>query len=131
MNKAFLLGNLGKDPETKNLDSGQTLTKFPLATSRKYKNKDGEVVEDTTWHNIIVWGKLGDTCGKYLTKGRQVLVEGEIRTRSYEQEGVKKYTTEIVAQNVQFLGGGNKAGEAGGGGGISFDGDFDEGSLQD
>lgn len=118
------MGNLGKDPEVKNLESGQVLTKFPLATSRKFKNKEGELVEETTWHNVIVWGKQAENCGKFLKKGSPALLEGEIRVRSYDQDGVKKYMNEIVANNVKFLWAGGREGAGNGsGGGVGPEGD--------
>lgn len=105
MNKAILIGNLGKDPEVRFSGAGNAVCKFPLATSSAY-TKDGEKVEETTWHNIVVFGPQGETCGKYITKGRQVCVEGEIRNRSYEKDGETKYITEVVANRVEFLGSG-------------------------
>lgn len=112
MNKVLLLGNLTRDPEVKALPSGQSLAKFGLATNRRWKNKDGEKQEETTFHNIVVWGKQAENCGAYLAKGRQVLIEGEIKNGSYEKDGVKHYTTDIVASNVQFIGGGGGAAPA-------------------
>ena len=113
MNKVFLLGNLGKDPEVRHTGSGTAVCKFPLATTKKY-TKDGERQEQTAWHNVVVWGNQGENCGKYLTKGRQALVEGEIRTRSYDdKDGNKRYITEIHANNVTFIGGGNGGGASG------------------
>ena len=106
VNKAILLGNLGKDPESRVLSSGSTVCKFSLATSESYL-KDGERVETTEWHNIVVWGKQGEACSRYLQKGRPVYVEGRIQTRSWDDgaTGEKKYMTEIVASKVVFLGG--------------------------
>lgn len=110
MNKVFLFGNLGKDPEVRFTGTGTAVCKFPLATTKKYV-KDGEKQEQTEWFNVVVWGNQGENCGKYLTKGRQALVEGEIRTRSYDdKDGNKKYITEIHANNVTFIGGGNGGG---------------------
>jgi single-strand DNA-binding protein len=106
VNKVIILGRLGADPETKNISSGSTVTSFSLATSEAWKDKDGNKQERTEWHRVVVWGKLAEICGKYLAKGRQAFVEGRLQTRSWEdQQGVKKYTTEIVANNVQFVGG--------------------------
>lgn len=106
VNKAILVGNLGKDPEVSYLPSGQSVTKFSLATSRSYKDKNGELKDETEWHNIVAWGKLGEICAQYLAKGRQAYVEGRIQTRSWEgRDGNKRYTTEIIAENVQMLGG--------------------------
>jgi len=107
VNKAIIIGNLGRDPEVRFTSSGRAMAKFPVATSEKWKDQDGNPQERTDWHNIVVWGKQAETCGQYLSKGRQVYVEGSIRTRSYDdKDGNKRYTTEIVARDVRFLGGG-------------------------
>jgi len=106
VNKVIILGRLGADPEMKNISSGSTVTSFSLATSESWKDKEGQKQERTEWHRVVVWGKLAEICGKYLAKGRQAFVEGRLQTRSWEdQQGNKKYTTEIVANNVQFVGG--------------------------
>ena len=106
VNKVILIGNLGRDPEVRSTPSGQPNAKFTLATSRRWKDKNGQKQEQTEWHQIVVWGAQAETCAKYLTKGREVYVEGEIRTRNYEgKDGNKRYVTEIVAQQVRFLGG--------------------------
>lgn len=104
VNKAIIIGNLGRDPELKTTNSGTEVCKFSVATSRKYRNKDGAMVDDTTWHNVTVWGKQATSCAEYLSKGRPVYVEGRIHNDSYEKDGVKRYTSEIVADRVQFLG---------------------------
>ncbi len=110
VNKVIVLGRLGSDPETKNISSGNTVCTFSLATSEAWKDKNGEKQEKTEWHRIVVWGKLAEICGKYLTKGRQTFVEGRLQTRSWEdQQGNKKYTTEVVATNVQFIGSSTQA----------------------
>jgi len=107
VNKVILIGNLGKDPEVRFTNNGSAVARFPIATSEVWNDRDGNRQERTEWHNIIVWGKQGETCGQYLAKGRQVFVEGSIRTRSYDDKnGVKRYITEIVAQRIRFLGGG-------------------------
>ena len=104
INKVILVGHLGKDPETRILEGGVSVTSFPLATSETY-NKDGRKVEQTEWHNIVMWRGLADMAAKYLQKGRLVYIEGKLRTRSFEdKEGVKKYTTEVVAENFTLLG---------------------------
>ncbi len=104
VNKVIIVGRLGNEPEVKNLGSGQTVTKFSVATSESYPGKDGNTVEKTEWHRIVVWGKLAEICGKYLHKGKQVYVEGKLQSRSWEDpQGVKKYATDIVANTVQFL----------------------------
>ena len=107
INKVIIVGNLGRDPEVSYIPSGAAVAKFSVATSETWKDKStGEKKERTEWHRIVAWDKLGEICGKYLAKGRQVYVEGKLQTRSYEdKDGVKRYVTEIVAQDVQFLGG--------------------------
>lgn len=114
VNKVILLGRLGKDPETSYLPSGQSVTKFTMATNYSRKDKSGEWKEETDWHNIVAWGKTGEICQQYLTKGSQAYVEGRIQTRSWEdKEGKKRYTTDIVADNIVLLGGrGEGGGEA-------------------
>ena len=105
LNKVLLIGNLGKDPEMWSLPSGQPVASFTLATSRRWRDKNGQKQELTEWHRIVVWGKQAEICGQYLTKGRQIYVEGRIRTRQWQdQQGQKRYSTEIVAQTVQMLG---------------------------
>lgn len=104
MNKAIICGNLGTDVDLRKTKAGDPVANFPVATSRSY-TKDGEKVEQTEWHRVVVFGKRAEVCSQYLSKGRQVLVEGEMRTRDYEKEGQKHYTTEIVATAVKFLGG--------------------------
>lgn len=104
INKVILVGHLGKDPEVRHLDGGVTVASFPLATSESY-NKDGRKIEQTEWHNIVMWRGLADIASKYLLKGKLVYIEGKLRTRSFEdKEGHKKYTTEIVAENFTMLG---------------------------
>ena len=114
INKAILVGNLGKDPELRYTASGQAVATFTLATTDRFKSKGGEAQERTEWHNIVAWGNLAEICGKYLAKGRQVYVEGRIQSRSYDdREGNKRYVTEIVISDMQMLG--NRPGEEGGG----------------
>jgi len=113
VNKVILVGNLGKDPDVSYLPSGQSVTKFTMATSRSYKDKNGEWKEETEWHNVVAWGKTGESVAQYLSKGRQVYVEGRIQTRTWEdREGKKRYNTDIVAENVVLLGSRSEA-EAG------------------
>jgi single-strand DNA-binding protein len=108
VNKVIVLGRLGADPEVKNVSANQTVARLSVATSENWTDREGQKQERTEWHRVVVWGKLAELCGKYLTKGRQVYIEGRLQTRSWEdQQGQKKYTTEIVANTVQFLGGGN------------------------
>lgn len=104
VNKVILVGNLGRDPEVRYLEGGTAVANFPLATSETYKDKQGRRVEHTEWHNIVVWRGLAEVTEKYLKKGMQVYVEGKLRTRSWDdKEGNKKYTTEIVADNMTIL----------------------------
>lgn len=103
-NSVKLIGRLGKDPEFKSLENGTALVNFSIATSEKYKNAQGETVEETQWHNIVAWRKLAEIVNKYCTKGDQVAIEGKLVTRSYDNaEGVKKYITEIVARDLLML----------------------------
>ncbi|MFC7525144.1 single-stranded DNA-binding protein [Parapedobacter sp. GCM10030251] len=104
INKVILVGHLGKDPEIRHLDGNVTVASFPLATSEMY-NKDGRRVEQTEWHNIVMWRGLAEVAAKYLFKGKLVYVEGKLRTRTYEDKGgVRRYTTEVVADNFTLLG---------------------------
>lgn len=104
INKVILIGHLGKDPELRSLEGGVSVTSFPLATSETF-NKDGQRVEQTEWHNIVMWRGLADLASKFLQKGKLVYIEGKLRTRSFEdKEGIKKYTTEVVAENFTMLG---------------------------
>lgn len=107
VNKVIIVGRLGQDPEMKAVGQGATVTRLNVATSENWVGKDGQKQERTEWHRIVVWGKLAEICGKYLAKGRQVYVEGRLQTRSWEDNGQKKYSTEIVASTVQFLGSAN------------------------
>jgi len=114
LNKVILVGNLGADPEMRYTADGTAVCKFSLATSRKFTGKDGQKQEKTEWHRIVVWRKLAEICGQYLSKGKQVIIEGRIEYGSYEKDGVKHYTTDIVAENMQMLGSpgqGNRAQE--------------------
>src|ERR1700752_4875939 len=107
VNKAILIGNLGNDPEVRSTNNGKAVARFPIATSEVWNDAEGNRQERTEWHNIVVCGKQGERCGQYLAKGRQVFVEGNIRTRSYDDKsGNKRSVTETVAQRTQFLGGG-------------------------
>ena len=113
VNKVILVGRLGRDPELRYTQGGQPVANFTLATSERWKGKDGNSQERTEWHRIVVWGKTAENCAQYLQKGRQVYVEGRLQTRDWEdKDGHKRQTTEIVALTVQFLGGrGEGAGE--------------------
>ncbi len=111
VNKVILIGNLGKDPELRYTPAGTAVATFPLATSERYRDKSGQMQEKTEWHNIVVWRNLAEICGKYLSKGRQVYIEGKIRNRSYtDREGNKRYITEIEADQMQMLGRGEETG---------------------
>jgi single-strand DNA-binding protein len=124
VNKVILIGNLGRDPELRYTQSGTPVASLSVATTRKWRNKQtNELVEETEWHRVSVFGQQAEHCNNYLSKGRQVYVEGRLRTRSYEdKDGIKRYSTEIVADTVQFLGGrGEGGGGRGGGGGGGYD----------
>jgi single-strand DNA-binding protein len=104
-NKVQLIGNLGQDPEIVNMDNGNKLAKFSIATSESYKNAQGEKVEDTQWHNVVAWGKTADIVENYLAKGKQVALEGKLTHRSYEtKEGEKRYITEVRCNELLMLG---------------------------
>ena len=105
VNKVILLGRLGKDPEVRYTNSGTAITSFSMATSTMFTNKEGQKEEKTEWHKIVAFGRLGEICGEYLAKGKQVYIEGRIQTRDWEdKEGKKRWTTEIIVQNMQLLG---------------------------
>ena len=106
VNKVILLGNLGRDPELRHGTSGVAVCSLNIATTRKWKDKAGKLVEETEWSRVTVFGAEGEACGKYLTKGRQVYVEARLQTRKYERDGETRYSTDIIAERVQFLGGG-------------------------
>ena len=126
VNKVILVGNLGKDPEVRYTPGGQAVANFNIATNEAWTDKSGAKQERTEWHKIVVWGKVAELCGEYLSKGRQVYIEGRLQTREWNnKEGVKQYTTEIVANQVVFLSGGERGagggrGRTGGGGGEDF-----------
>ncbi|CAM4120164.1 MULTISPECIES: single-stranded DNA-binding protein [Zobellia] len=104
-NKVQLIGNLGQDPEIVNMDNGNKLAKFSIATTESYKNAQGERVDDTQWHNVVAWGKTAEIVENYLTKGKQVAVEGKLTHRSYEtKEGEKRYITEVRCNELLMLG---------------------------
>ncbi|WP_312368172.1 single-stranded DNA-binding protein [Stenotrophomonas sp.] len=121
INKVILVGNLGNDPDTKYTQAGMAITRISLATTSVRKDRDGNQQERTEWHRVVFFGKLGEIAGEYLRKGSSVYVEGELRYDKYTgQDGVEKYTTDIVANEMQMLGG---RGEGGGGGGGGYGGD--------
>ena len=116
INKVILVGNLGKDPEIRHLENNVTVATFPLATSESYKDKNGNRVDKTEWHNIVMWRGLAEVAEKYVKKGQMVYIEGKLRTRNYQdKEGQQRYTTEIVADAMTMLGGRPEGGESSGG----------------
>jgi len=105
VNKVILVGNLGRDVELRHTPGGAAVAKFSVATNERWKDKSGQLQEHTEWHNIVAWAKLAEFCGTYLSKGRQIYVEGTLRTRTYDDEkGNKRYFTEVRAQTIQLLG---------------------------
>ncbi len=118
INKVILVGNLGADPETRYTPSGTAITSIRIATSESWKDKTtGEQQERTEWHRVEFFGRIAEIAGEYLKKGRQVYVEGKLRTDEYEKDGVKRYSTKVIADEMQMLGGREGGGEGGGGGG--------------
>ena len=104
VNKVFLIGHLGKDPEYRHMEGGVMVAKFPLATTEYYKTKEGQRQEQTEWHNIVLWRQLAEAAERlHLNKGSQICIEGKIRSRSWEKDGIKRYSTEIVAENMTLL----------------------------
>ena len=131
VNKVILVGNVGKDPETRYLDETTAITKFSMATSETYKNKSGERVSTTEWHNIVLWRGLAQVAEKYVKKGTQIYLEGRIKTRSYDDaEGNKKYITEIVGDQMQLLGRKPDSGDGNQGGGYGAGTGYSGGSAQ-
>ena len=122
VNKVILIGNLGRDPETRYMPSGGAVTNVSVATSKQWRDRDsGEQKEKTEWHRVVFFNRLAEIAGEYLKKGSRVYIEGELRTRDWERDGQKHYTTEIVANEMQMMDGRNEMG-GGGGGGFSSDG---------
>jgi single-strand DNA-binding protein len=122
VNKAIIVGNLGRDPEVRFTPDGRAVARFSVATTERWTDQQGQRQERTEWHNVVVWGKQAEACGQYLSKGRQVFVEGSIRSRSYDDKtGNKRYITEIIARDVRFLGS-SGAGAGGGAGRVSDQG---------
>lgn len=120
INKVILVGNLGRDPETRYMPSGGAVTNVSVATSKQWRDRDsGENKERTEWHRVVFFNRLAEIAGEYLKKGSQIYLEGELRTREWERDGQKHYTTEIVANEMQMMGG---RGDMGGGGGGGFGG---------
>lgn len=120
VNKAILIGNLGADPELRYTANGTAVASFNIATTERFKDRNGEQQERTEWHSIVCWGRMGELANEYLRKGRSVYIEGRIQTRNYEdKDGIKRYKTEIVAQQMQFLGGRGPEGTPEGAPGVS------------
>src|SRR5213595_3811614 len=116
VNKVILIGNLGRDPETRYTTGGDAVTNLNIATSEQWKDKSGEKQERTEWHRVVLFGRQAEVAGEYLKKGRSVYIEGRLQTRKYtDKDGVEKYSTEIVADRMQLIGGARDAGGAGGG----------------
>lgn len=122
VNKVFLIGNLGRDPEIRSTQSGQPVANFSLATNRRWTDRNGQRQEQTEWHNVVCFGRQAEVAGQYLQKGRQIFVEGRIQTRSWDdrQTGEKRYRTEILCENFQMLG--QRGDHEGGGGGYGAPG---------
>ena len=135
LNKAMLIGNLGADPEVRYMQDGTCVCNIRLATTDRWKSRDGEQQERTEWHRVVLWGKLGEIAGQYLTKGSRVYIEGKIETRKWQdRDGNDRYTTEIRANEMKMLGGGGSGGSSSGGSGNDFGGnrggDFGGGGQQ-
>ncbi|WP_339137104.1 MAG: single-stranded DNA-binding protein [Candidatus Electrothrix sp. GW3-4] len=125
LNKAMLIGNLGADPELRYTQSGVAVASFNVATTRRWKDREGQQQEETEWHRIVAWQRLGEICNEYLHKGSKVYVEGRLQTRKWQdQNGNDRWTTEIIATDVQFL---TPRGEGGGGYGSGGSGGYDPG----
>lgn len=129
VNKVILVGRLGKDPEVRSLENGATVANFTMATSETYKDKTtGEKKEITDWHNIVLWRGLAEIAQKYLHKGDMIYVEGKLRTRSWEKDGITRYTTEIIGDNMTML---STRGGSGSGGGSSPNEGYSTGTKSD
>ncbi|MDO8962462.1 MAG: single-stranded DNA-binding protein [Methylophilus sp.] len=125
VNKVILVGNLGRDPEVRYMPNGEAVANFSIATTDNWKDKSGVKQEKTEWHNIVMYRRLAEIAGEYLKKGRPVYVEGRLQTRKWEKDGVTRYTTEIVADQMQMLGSGRDGGSA------SYDGDMGQSAGPD
>ena len=113
VNKAIIVGNLGRDPEVRYTQAGQAVCNFSVATNERWRDKSGNDQEQTEWHRVVTWGKLAEICGEHLAKGRTVYVEGRLQTREWtDKQGEKKFSTEVVARDVQFLDRGGRQGGA-------------------
>jgi len=127
VNKAILVGNLGRDPEMRYMPNGEAVCNFSIATTENWKDKNGQKQEKTEWHNIVMYRRLAEIAGEYLKKGRPVYIEGRLQTRKWEKDGVTRYTTEIVADQMQMLG----SREGGGSSNASYDGGAADDMNQD
>ncbi|MDX1915934.1 MAG: single-stranded DNA-binding protein [Methylophilus sp.] len=125
VNKVILVGNLGRDPEVRYMPNGEAVANFSIATTDNWKDKSGVKQEKTEWHNIVMYRRLAEIAGEYLKKGRPVYIEGRLQTRKWEKDGVTRYTTEIIADQMQMLGSGRDGGAA------SYDGESDQGGVAD
>ena len=126
VNKVILVGNLGRDPEVRFMPNGEAVCNFSIATTENWKDKSGVKQEKTEWHNVVMYRKLAEIAGEYLKKGRPVYIEGRLQTRKWEKDGVTRYTTEIIGDNMQMLGS-----KDGSGSGASYDGGMDQSGGQD
>ena len=126
VNKVILVGNLGRDPEVRFMPNGEAVCNFSIATTENWKDKSGVKQEKTEWHNIVMYRKLAEIAGEYLKKGRPVYVEGRLQTRKWEKDGVTRYSTEIVADSMQMLGGKDS-----GGSNANYDGGMDQNGSND
>jgi single-strand DNA-binding protein len=127
VNKVILVGNLGRDPEVRYMPNGEAVANFSIATTENWKDKSGVKQEKTEWHNIVMYRRLAEIAGEYLKKGRPVYIEGRLQTRKWEKDGVTRYTTEIIGDQMQMLG----SKDGGGGSNASYDGGMDQGSAPD
>ena len=122
VNKVILIGNLGRDPEVRYTTNGTAVANLNLATTRRYRTRDGQNQEETEWHRVVAFARLAEICSEYLRKGSQIYIEGRLQTRKWQdQQGNDRYTTEVVAAEMQMLGGGGGGGNRGGGGGGAWD----------
>ena len=129
VNKVILIGNLGQDPELRYTGSGTAVCNMRLATTETYKDRDGNMVENTEWHNVVAWSRLAEICGEYLKKGSQVYFEGQLQTRQWEdKDGQTRYTTEVKVREMTMLGGRDGGGSGGSGGGGGDDYNYDQSS---
>jgi single-strand DNA-binding protein len=127
VNKVILVGNLGRDPEVRYMPNGEAVANFSIATTENWKDKSGVKQEKTEWHNIVMYRRLAEIAGEYLKKGRPVYIEGRLQTRKWEKDGVTRYSTEIIGDQMQMLG----SKDGGGSGGASYDGGMDQGGAPD